>query len=260
MTPRAFVLTYHAIAPGPPPLYVGADLLARHLDCIVDSGAAVLTVSELAGRLGAGALSGCTVALTFDDGFASVATVAAPLLAARGLKGTVFCVSGHIGGVSGWPSQPSSAPRLPLADAEVLRDLAAAGWEIGSHSVGHEPLGGQSHDVVHHELAESRRALEHAVDAIVTSLAWPYGSVPQGARAILEETGYDAACSTEIARVGPGTSPLALPRIDAHYLRRPAVLAALLAGRLPGYLGARRMLASARRQVVADYARPAGTA
>jgi peptidoglycan/xylan/chitin deacetylase (PgdA/CDA1 family) len=256
VTPRALVLTYHAIAAGPAPLYVEPSLLARQLDCVVDSGASVLTVSELANALRNRTLPDLAVALTFDDGFATVATAAAPLLASRGLAATVFCVSGHVGGTSDWPSQPSAAPRLPLAGTATLRDLAAAGWEIGAHGVTHRVLDVGPADMVHDELAESRRELELAVGTPVTSFAWPYGSVPDNAGAILAAVGYSAACTTQIGLAGRDASALALPRVDAHYLRHPALLTAVLDDRLPGYLLARRVLATMRRRVTADYARP----
>src|SRR5262249_16377676 len=109
---RALVLTYHAIGAGPPPLFVEPSLLATHLDCVVESRATVLTVSRFAAALREGSLPERAVALTFDDGFANVHEEAAPLLAERGLTATVFCVAGHLGGRSDWPSQPPSAPRL----------------------------------------------------------------------------------------------------------------------------------------------------
>ena len=253
MTPRALILTYHAIAAGPPPLFVEPTLLARQLDCIIDSGANVLTVSELASTLRAGTLPPRAVVLTFDDAFASVADAAAPLLAERGLHATLFCVSGHLGGLSNWPSQPLSAPRLPLADAAALSELAAAGWEIGSHGVSHEPLARLSADARRRELLESREVLEQALGVAVRSFAFPYGAVPAGSRDSLREAGYDAACTTRIASVSVVADPLALPRVDAHYLRRPAILEAVLVGTALGYLGTRRIAARARRLVVRDY-------
>ena len=256
MRPTRLILTYHAIAPGPPPLFVAPGVLERHLDCIVDSGAAVLTVSALAAALGDGTLPDLAVALTFDDGFESVVTDAAPLFADRGLVATIFCVSDHVGGTSDWPSQPSSAPRLPLADTEALRELATTGWEIGAHAVSHQALADEPAEVVRRDLLESRCLLEETVGTPVTSFAWPYGSVPDNSATLLGEAGYHAACTTRIATVDLGTLPLQLPRVDAHYLRSPPRLAALLRGRLPGYLATRRALAAARRRVISDHARP----
>ena len=259
MKPQALVLTYHAIGNGPAPLFVDPALLAAQLDCIVESGATVLTVSELAAALRLDALPPRSVSLTFDDGFASVVESAAPLLAERGLRGTVFCVAGHIGGVSDWASQPPSAPRLPLAGAAGLGDLAAAGWEIGSHGVTHEPLERLSADARRRELVESRETLQQTLSVPVTAFAFAYGSIPAGSQGSLREGGYDAACTTRLAAVVAASDSLALPRVDAHYLRRPSVLAAALDGRAAGYLTARRIAARARRLIVTDYAQAPGT-
>jgi peptidoglycan/xylan/chitin deacetylase (PgdA/CDA1 family) len=255
--PAALVLTYHAIARGPAPLFVEPSLFAEHLDRIVAAGTTVLTVSELAAALRAGTLPARAIALTFDDGFGNVYDNAAPLLAERGLRATVFCVAGHVGGVSDWASQPRSAPRLPLANETALSALASAGWEIGSHGVSHEPLARLSPEACRRELIESRDTLESVVGVAIKSFAYPYGSIPDGSRKALGEARYEAACTTQLAPVSTTTDPLALPRVDAHYLRRPALLEAVVSGKAPGYLSTRRLAARARRLVVRDYARGA---
>jgi peptidoglycan/xylan/chitin deacetylase (PgdA/CDA1 family) len=250
---RALVLTYHAVEPGPPPLCVEPALLARHLDCIVESGARVLTIRELAEAVRDRRLPRRAVAIAFDDGFASVVHAARPLLAERGLVGTVFCVAGRLGGRSDWPSQAGWAPRLPLADAAGLAGLVREGWEIGSHGLDHDVLAGLDDARVLHDLRESRRLLEAAVGAPVGSFAYPYGVVPQDAARALREAGYRAACTTRVAAVRPGADPFALPRVDVAYLRRPALLRAGLAGRLDVYLAARGAGARARRLARKDY-------
>jgi peptidoglycan/xylan/chitin deacetylase (PgdA/CDA1 family) len=250
---RPLVLTYHAVAEGPAPLFVAPELLAQHLDCVVESGATVLSVSALVEALHRNVVPDNVIVLTFDDGFADTVNAAAPLLADRGLTATVFCVSGHVGGMNDWSSQPAAAPRLPLADAGALRALVAAGWEIGAHGVAHRPLGEASAGEVRAELASSREALEKATGAAVTSFAWPYGSVPRDPYGVLAETGYAAAFTTRVAAIAADTHPLSIPRVDAHYVRSPALLAAVLAGRRPGYLALRRGLATARRRVIADH-------
>ena len=184
------------------------------------------------------------VAITFDDGYASVADAAA----GKGIAGTVFCVAGRLGAWNDWPSQPASTPRLRLADPRRLRELASAGWEIGSHGLDHNVLVDGS------EFAASRRRLEDEVGVSVRSFAFPYGIVPPGATAELARAGYEAGCTTRLAVADDGCDPFALPRVDAHYLRRPAVLEAVLAGRLDLYLRARARGARIRRLVWKDYA------
>jgi peptidoglycan/xylan/chitin deacetylase (PgdA/CDA1 family) len=234
----ALVLTYHALEPGPAPLFCDPALFEQHLEVIHDAGAAMLTVSELAAALHGGSLPERAVALTFDDGYASVAAAAG-----RGVVGTVFALARRLGGWNDWPSQPPAVPRRPLADATQLGALAGAGWEIGSHGLDHARV------VSAADLSESRRLLEETLGTSVRSFAYPYGASGPSA----ERAGYDAAVTTRLAYVTEAADVYALPRIDAHYLRRPALLRAALAGKLDLYLRGRGAGAKLRRLVRKDY-------
>lgn len=249
----ALILTYHAVEPGSTPLHVAPELLEEHLDCLVAAGAPVLTVTALAERIGQGNLDGPAVAITFDDGLASVAEQAAPLLAERGLVATIFCVPARLGGTSDWPSRAPGTPVFPLASAQDVATLAAAGWEVGAHGLEHDPLDQLPFDRLAAELAESRSRLEDAAGVAVRSFAFPYGVVPADARRALVAAGYDAACGGRLALVTQGSDPLDLPRVDAHYVRRPALLNGVLDGKLGTYLAARRFAARTRRAVRKDY-------
>jgi peptidoglycan/xylan/chitin deacetylase (PgdA/CDA1 family) len=250
---RALVLTYHSVEAAPPPLHVEPALFERHAEVLAESGAASLTVSELAAALADGDLPERAVAITFDDGFANVAREAAPVLTAHGLRATVFAVSGHVGGTSDWPTQPASAPRLPLLDAAALRGLVSLGWEIGSHGCDHRPLGTASAVDVHEQLQRSREELEALVGEPVRAFAFPYGDVPAGSRTALAEAEYSCGCTTRLEYVTSRTDPLALPRVDAHYLRDPRRLRRAAAGQAGAYLALRRVAARGRRAVRHDW-------
>lgn len=249
----AVILTYHGVGERESPLLVTAPMLASHLDTIVASGARAVTVSELAARLGAGGSLAGVVAITFDDGLASVAEDAAPLLAARGLSATVFAVAGRLGDWSDWPSARPGSPRLRLATAEQLAGLAAAGWEIGAHGMEHAPLVHDDPTFLETELRFSRERLEAAVETSVRCYAYPYGALPSRAgRAAVEES-YETACTTRLGTVGPGADRWALPRVDAYYVPGVDDLRRVLRGRSDGYLRARQAGASVRRLLRKDY-------
>jgi peptidoglycan/xylan/chitin deacetylase (PgdA/CDA1 family) len=254
VSPSSMILTYHSVSTGPSPLCIAPAHLREHLDCVLDAGATVLSIAELASALRERRLPEGSVAFTFDDGYADLAK-AAPLLLERGMRCTVFCVAGYLGGLSDWPTLPRRAPRLPLATPAQLAELAEAGFEIGSHGIEHSPLHRASESTLRRELVDSRAMLEQAVGVPVRSFACPYGLRPPAAARGLIEHAYEALCADGLGPVRPGADPLALPRIDAHYLRRPGLLRNALEGDNRPYLALRRAGARARRMVLTDYRR-----
>jgi peptidoglycan/xylan/chitin deacetylase (PgdA/CDA1 family) len=249
----AVILTYHAIENGPTPLCIEPELFGEHAAAIAASGATCLTVHELGAALRDGALPERAVTITFDDGCASVVTNAAPLLADHGLRATVFCVAGHLGETNEWPGQRGSAHSLRLASAEQLAELSGRGFEIGSHGYTHAALSDISPSQAAREIEDSKTALEAVARASVTSFAWPYGARPAAEPARLIKAGYLAACTTAMARVGPDSDPLGLPRVDAYYVRRPERLRSVLEGARDEYLRLRAIAARARRLFRKDY-------
>lgn len=257
MSARALILAYHAIEAGPRPLCMDPGLFAEHLDCLAQSEVPVVTLDRLGRDLRAGQLEGRSVAITFDDGFQSVIDEAVPLLAQRALPATIFCVAGHLGGHNDWPSQPQHVPRLRLAGAPALAALAGSSIQIGSHGMHHAPLRRADDGTLAQEIVASRSALEATVRAPVRWFAYPYGegaSAPARARRLLEAH-YEGACSISARAFTADADGFALPRVDAHYLRRPALLRRVLEG-LDVYLHARRAGGRLRRAVRTDHQAP----
>ena len=112
---------------------------------------------------------------------------------------------------------------LALAGPDELVELHRAGMEIGAHGVEHAPLDAVVVTTAERELRDGKATLEEIVGSPVRSLAYPYGVEPPRALAPLVAELYDAACTTRPARVRPGANPLSVPRVDIHYLRRPAL-------------------------------------
>jgi peptidoglycan/xylan/chitin deacetylase (PgdA/CDA1 family) len=248
------ILTYHAVEDGPAPLCIDPAVFAEHVRTIAAAGCVAVTVSELAAALRAGDVPDRAVAITFDDGCASVAEHAAPVLREHGTRATIFCVAGHVGGANDWASQAPWAPRLRLADADALVSLAAEGWEIGSHGVEHSPLDDAGEEVARREVAESHKLLEEMLATTVSSFASPYGARPSAAAAALIAETYEAACAGGPAAVTRGADPFALPRVDAHYVRSPERLRRALTGSPGAYLALRGLASRLRRGMRKDYA------
>jgi peptidoglycan/xylan/chitin deacetylase (PgdA/CDA1 family) len=246
------ILTYHELADDPSPLCTRPAVFEAHLRTIVESGVPTLTVGELAEHLLAGSLPDPAVVVTFDDGFARAVREARPLLETYGVRATFFCVAAYLGGESDWPSRLPRDPVWPLADAGELGPLAADGHEIGSHGLTHAALATADDDALWDEVVASREALEVATGATIRSFAYPFGATSRSASAVVGAN-YAAGCTTELRALRP-TDPLhLLPRVDAHYLRRPQLLHRALRGSATSYLRGRRVAARARRVLRRDY-------
>jgi peptidoglycan/xylan/chitin deacetylase (PgdA/CDA1 family) len=120
----------------------------------------------------------CVISLTFDDATADHLE-AGRLLAEHGLCGTFYVNSNLIGsdGRLGW---------------DGVRELAAAGHEIGGHTCDHVDLSGAAEAEASAQIANDRRALsERGLDA--RSFAYPYGALNETARALVAAAGYASA-------------------------------------------------------------------
>ncbi len=159
---RIAVLTYHAIDRSGSVLSVSPEDFRAHVEMIAGSGRPVVAPSRLAlappGERESLADGG--FAFTFDDGYASVAEHAAPLLRAHGFPFAVFLVTSWVGRSNDWPSQPAWVPRAPLLDWDAAGLLASAGAEIGAHTADHAPLAGAPEPAVREQIEASRAEIE----------------------------------------------------------------------------------------------------
>jgi len=95
---------------------------------------------------------------------------------------------------------------------EELRELRAAGIEIGGHSATHADLSTLSYDGALDELARGQRELEEVLGEPVEVAAYPYGRGGPDTIRAGRDAGFRAACLCT-AR-GSWDDPLALPRQD----------------------------------------------
>ena len=122
-------------------------------------------------------------AVTFDDAYASVVSLAFPVLAQLGVPATVFVPTRadrdglrDWDGIRPWSHTPWR-DELQGASWSQLRELVAAGWEIGSHSRTHPDLTSVTDEQLRDELEGSREDCEAELGVPCTSIAYPYGLV-----------------------------------------------------------------------------------
>jgi peptidoglycan/xylan/chitin deacetylase (PgdA/CDA1 family) len=144
------------------------------------------------------------VAITFDDGCESDLVVAAPLLARNGFGATFYIVSRWVGRRHGFLSRVQ------------LRELADAGFEVGSHSATHAFLTELDAPTLRRELHDSRRELEDIVARPVAHLSCPGGRVNRRVAEAAREAGYVTMATSRIGVNRPSTDRFALRRCAIH--------------------------------------------
>lgn len=133
----------------------------------------------------------------FDDAYRSVFTHAAPILRAQGVTGTCFVSTGLAGTDRRFDHDADSPIRnlLDVMSWEELDALHEEGWCIGGHTVNHARLSACTPAELHHELAESRAAIEKRYGSGDVALAYPFGSttdITDEGRNLARELGYVA--------------------------------------------------------------------
>jgi peptidoglycan/xylan/chitin deacetylase (PgdA/CDA1 family) len=95
---RLWILCYHAICEGPPPLsdycFLPAHRFAAQMRGLARSRFDVLALEAALAAQKAGGLERDTVAITFDDGYRNNITAAEPILARHGFPATLFVTTG----------------------------------------------------------------------------------------------------------------------------------------------------------------------
>jgi peptidoglycan/xylan/chitin deacetylase (PgdA/CDA1 family) len=189
------VLMYHSVSPSAQPdphrVRVSPDRLDRHLRLLRRLGLRGVSLAELLAARERGTAAGL-VGLTFDDGYADFVEHALPVLARHGATATLYVVAGLLGGQNAW----DDGPRLDLLDADGVRAVAAAGHEVGSHTLTHADLRGADPTTLGHEVGESRHVLEDVLQAEVPGFCYPWGRFDAAAADAVRAAGYDHACVT----------------------------------------------------------------
>jgi len=204
------VIGYHRIDDTGGHLSVGVEHFKSHLDWIDESGFDVVDLTT-AGLVQEGARP--AVAITFDDGYLSVAESAWPELKARGWPAVLYVVPGYLDGDRAFPWDTSTrGSHAELVDRSRVRELARDGMTIGSHSLTHRYLPGLSTADARAEILDSRRALEDLLGQEVVTFSYPMGGWNASLRDLVAEAGYATAVTVTRGRNHPDGDPLALRR------------------------------------------------
>lgn len=157
------------------------------------------------------------VSVTFDDGYLDNARTAAPILRELGLPACFFVSTEMIGGGRPFPHDVVQSRKQLHMDWSDVRELAAQGFDVGSHTCTHADMGAVSSAEAERELRESRVRLERELGRPVRLFAFPYGlrrNMRQETMTIARRE-YDVCCS---AYGGHNTAP-----VDPGNVRRVVI-------------------------------------
>ena len=207
---RRAILLYHAVGDGPWALEEKA--FARQMEFI----ARETRPLSLVQALGTDIDRPLEVAVTFDDGYASVFAHAFPILRSMGLTASVFVNTGLIGSKERTQSDPQ-AGHYPGEEFLLWSELDAlldAGWVIGSHGEHHLDHSREPDPVVRRELTQSKRRLEEILPGACLYFAYTWGRHTHRLRRLVAEAGYHWGLGGAHGAVHPSGDPLATPRIN----------------------------------------------
>ena len=187
-------LMYHSVSSDrddPYHITVRPERLDRQLRWLHRLGRRGVSVGELIEARSSGTGSHL-VGLTFDDGYADFVDHALPTLRRYRFTATVFVLAGRLGDENAWNLK---GPRKPLMTADQLRQVAAAGIEVGSHGLRHVSLPSVADDELTAEISQSRRILQDITGQDVAGFCYPYGHIDRRVVEGVQAAHYDYACA-----------------------------------------------------------------
>lgn len=206
----SLVLAYHKLGPAPPGtldpfLYDTPARFSEQLGSVAAHGYVPGSLSDVLA-------STRRSAVTFDDGCVSVLVHGIPLLARHNQRAIQFLVAAHLGGRNEWDVKKGDVPEQ-LMNTEQVREWLAAGHSIGSHSMTHRNLRHLNATEAREEILGSKKSLEDLFGVAVRHFSYPYGSWNPAGRELVQEAGYETACTMDFGFNNASTPRFELKRV-----------------------------------------------
>jgi peptidoglycan/xylan/chitin deacetylase (PgdA/CDA1 family) len=184
------ILLYHWIAVSPSdgpnytsPYYVKPEVFDAEMKLLHDWGYTTITIDMLLKAIAEGAeLPPRPMLITFDDGHLNNYTTAFPIMQKYGFTGILYIVGNYIG-VDDY------------LNAEQIKEMSAAGWEIGSHTMNHLDLTALEPQRQRAEIVDSKDFLERTLDVPIRTIAYPFGISNSAVIDYAHFAGYTAGMS-----------------------------------------------------------------
>lgn len=152
-----------------------------------------------------------SVAVTFDDGYASVAKEAFPILRDCGIPMTLFLTTSPEAG------RQELANSLPMASWDQIREMERSGLvTVGAHGATHVRLDKISPQLLEREIYESKRTIEKELGNSPGFFAYPKGLFSKEVIEAVKRHGFEAAAAAKQGIVRRGDDPYAIKRAAVH--------------------------------------------
>lgn len=205
-TVTASILMYHHIGPLPSDadnirqgLTTSEDSFVSQLEYLKKNDYQVMTLAKMYELVALNKLPEKAVVLTFDDGYDDNYKYALPLLNKYNFHATFNILTGSIG-------------KDEYMTKDQLKELVAAGNELGGHSISHPDLSKLGDEKLEKEVSESKKVLEQISGQPVISFCYPAGKFSEEVEKTVKSAGYKLAVTTELGGQFSTDRPFELPR------------------------------------------------
>jgi peptidoglycan/xylan/chitin deacetylase (PgdA/CDA1 family) len=176
----------------------------------------VIPLSELLRRLETGVELAACLAITFDDGYRSNATIAAPILERYGQRACFFVTTQWVGTnhIPWWDAEKQIQSQWMTWDQ--VRSLRAARHCIGSHTQTHPDLGVIDKEEARRQIEGGSARLDAELGEHSGLFAYPFGgrkNMSEQNQSVVNQLDLRCCLSAYGGAVQPGDDPLRLKRI-----------------------------------------------
>ncbi len=178
---------------------VSLENFQAQMNYLRDHGYHSITVSEMVEAVNSGKLLPSNpILITFDDGYRDIYENAFPILKTMNYRATMYLIGIAIGADTSLTT-------------EMIKELAQAGWEMGSHSMTHPNLLKTDNPI--YEMCTSKRKIEAKIGLKVQTFAYPNGIANNYLKQMAHDCGYSSAA-------GLGESVTHTPKTIYFFSRR----------------------------------------
>lgn len=167
-----------------------------------------ITLSDLHAYLsGLKQINEPSIIITFDDGYSDIYQ-AKDFLKSQHIRPTLFVLSDPI-----HANRKELGTDRPFLTPSQIRELAAAGWEIGCHTATHPDMHNLTSSQIDSEIVNSKSRLEKDLGVKINYIAFPKGRYNSKIQNAVSQAGYKLALTMDDALVTQNTNHLRVPRV-----------------------------------------------